>query len=154
MTVFTQGIIRTMLAGVLFAVVATSAAASPETGFGTLDGGIKARTLQEGAGPAAEDGMVATIHFTGWLDDSGARGRELVNSRRDGEAVSFVIGTDRVMPAWNVGVRGMRAGQKRLLLVPPAMAWGERGVEGLVPPNAPVMFQIELVRLEPGAEAR
>jgi FKBP-type peptidyl-prolyl cis-trans isomerase FkpA len=92
--------------------------------------------------------MVATIHFIGWLDEQGARGREIYNSRAEGRPVSYVIGTDGVMPAWNAGVIGMRSGGARMLLVPPAMAWGARSVDGVIPPNAAVMFRIELVRLE------
>lgn len=144
---------RTTAVFLLTFALACLGGASPATAqdpaFQTLAGGIKARTLQPGSGPVAEAGMVATIHLKGWLDDAGARGREIYDSRREGETVSFVIGTDRVMPAWNAGVTGMQAGETRMLLVPPAMAWGERGVEGVVPPNAPVMLQLELVRLEP-----
>lgn len=138
-----------LLVSALACLGGASAATAQDTAFQTLAGGVKARTLQPGSGPAAEKGMVATIHFRGWLDDAGARGREIYDSRREGETVSFVIGTDKVMPAWNAGVTGMQAGEKRLLLVPPAMAWGERGVQDVVPPNAPVMLQLELVRLEP-----
>ena len=62
--------------------------------------------------------------------------------------MSFVIGTGRVMPAWNAGVEGMRPGGRRMLLVPSAMGYGERGVQGLVPADAPLMFQVELVSLK------
>ncbi|MEJ8568063.1 FKBP-type peptidyl-prolyl cis-trans isomerase [Elongatibacter sediminis] len=114
-------------------------------------GGMRIKDLQSGSGEVAAEGMIATIHFTGWLDDRGARGREVYNSRRQrGEPVSFVIGTDGVMPAWNEGVLGMRPGGRRLLLVPPGMAWGERAIEGVVPANAAMQFTIELIRLEPG----
>lgn len=137
-----------LLAVILFAAFGANAAGTQGQGFETLAGGIKARTLKAGNGPVAEPGMVATIHLIGWLDEAGVRGKELYNSRRDGDTVAFVIGTDRVMPAWNAGVTGMQAGETRMLLVPPAMAWGERGVQGRVPANAAVMLQIELVRLE------
>lgn len=119
-----------------------------DTAFRTLEGGVKARTLQSGDGPAATSGMVATVHVIGWVNEAGARGRQLYNTRRDGRAVSFVIGTDKVMPAWNAGVTGMQPGERRMLLVPAAMGYGARGVEGLVGPDTPLMLQLELVRLD------
>jgi len=106
------------------------------------------KDLQAGQGMQAQEGMVATIHFIGWLDERGARGREIFNSRAEGRPISFVIGTDMVMPAWNVGVLGMRPGGARLLLVPPAMAYGDRAIEDVVPANAPLMLRLELLQLE------
>jgi FKBP-type peptidyl-prolyl cis-trans isomerase FkpA len=111
-------------------------------------GGLRIKDLQTGQGPQAEAGMVATIHFIGWLDNGGARGREIYNSRAAGQPVSYLLGTDGVMQAWNAGVMGMRPGGARMLLVPPSMAYGNRSVEGVIPPNAPMMFRIELIRLE------
>lgn len=128
--------------------VAVAFAAAPDDAFQSLAGGIKARSLAQGEGPVAEPGMIATIQFVGWLDEGGARGREFFNSHREGTPISFLIGTDKVMPAWNEGVVGMRAGGKRMLLVPPEMGYGNKSVEGVVPANASLMMQIELVKLE------
>ena len=125
-----------------------SVAANPV--FETLEGGMKARTLAEGTGPAAQVGQVATIQFVAWLDESGVRGRELYSTYREARPVSFVVGTDKVMPAWNAAVQGMKPGGKRMLLVPAAMGYGADGVEGLVPADAPLVFQIELVKVEDG----
>lgn len=111
-------------------------------------GGMRLKDLQVGQGVMAERGMVATIHFIGWLDENGARGREIYNSRSEGRPVSFVIGTDGVMPGWNEGLLGMQPGGARMLLLPPAMAYGERAVAGVIPANAPMMFRIELVSLD------
>jgi FKBP-type peptidyl-prolyl cis-trans isomerase len=110
-------------------------------------GGLRFKDLQSGQGVVAEPGMVATIHFIGWIDEQGVRGREIFNSRRDGQPVSFVIGTDGVMQAWNEGVTGMQPGGARMLLVPPAMAYGNRSVDGIIPANSSMMFRIELVSL-------
>ena len=110
-------------------------------------GGMKIKDLKPGDGAVATEGMVATIHFTGWLDKGGARGREIYNSRGRGEPVSFVIGTDGVMPAWNAGVLGMQPGGRRMLLVPPTMAYGNREIDEIIPANAAMQFIIELVRL-------
>jgi len=137
---------------ICFFTVASSLASDPA--FRNGPGGLRIKDMQIGQGTAAVPGQVATIHFVGWLDNEGARGKEFFNSRRQrGEPVSFVIGTDGVMPAWNEGVLGMRPGGKRMLLVPPGMAYGQRQIDGQIPKNASLIFQIEMVRLEdaPGA---
>ena len=110
-------------------------------------GGLRFKDLQSGQGVVAQPGMVATIHFIGWLDEQGVRGREIYNSRREGQPVSFVIGTDGVLQAWNEGVIGMKPGGARMLLVPPAMAYGNRAIEDVIPANSSMMFRIELVSL-------
>lgn len=113
----------------------------------TTPAGTRYRDLQTGAGNTAAPGDIATMHFTGWLDAGGRKGREIYNSRREGTPLSFVIGTQRVMPGWNDGIIGMRPGGRRLLLLPPAMAYGSRGVQDLVPPDASLIFVIELLEL-------
>ena len=117
-------------------------------GFRSAMGGMKVKDMKTGTGLVASEGMTATIHFTGWLDNQGVRGKELYNSRSRGEPVSFVIGTDKVMPAWNEGVLGMQAGGQRMLLVPPGMAYGKRAIDDVIPANASMQFIIVLVRLE------
>lgn len=137
---------RAALAALVLALA--PAAMAQDASFETLGGGVKARTLAQGHGVQASEGMIATVHVIGWLDEGGARGKELYNSRREGQPISFVIGTNGVMPAWNEGVKGMRPGARRMLLIPSAMGYGKKGVEGQVPSNAPLMFQIELVSLD------
>jgi peptidylprolyl isomerase len=110
--------------------------------------GARYRDLQTGTGPVAETGDVATMHFTGWLDDNGSKGRQFFDSRREGRPVTFVIGTERVMPGWNEGVVGMQAGGRRLLKLPPALGYGNRAVEDVIPANAGLIFVIELIGLE------
>lgn len=117
-------------------------------GFLTTPMGALYRDLKAGSGEVAATGDVATIHFIGWLEQAGEQGREFFNTRSQGEAVSFVVGTDRVLAGWNEGVVGMRAGGKRLLKLPPSLAYGSRGVDDMVPPDTPLMFIVELVALE------
>ncbi len=138
-----------LLAVVLLVLMSASA---PAEEFRTAAGGMKIKDLQKGSGPVAQAGQVATIEFIGWLDEAGARGREIFNSRNRTEPVRFVIGTDGVMPAWNEGVLGMQAGGRRMLLVPPGMAYGKRAIGEDIPANAALVFQIELVRLEDAAD--
>ena len=110
--------------------------------------GLRFKELSAGQGEVADIGDVATIHFSGWVSDEGVRGREVFNSRKQGQPVAFVIGTAGVMDGWNKGVIGMQVGGKRLLLVPPAMAWGAREIEGVVAENTAMMFRIELIGLD------
>ena len=137
---------------VLLGLATGEAQAEPSQGFQDAAGGIRYREIEAGAGPVAGPGMVATIHLRTWLDDNGERSTEVINTRSLGRQVSFVIGTDKVMPAWNAGVNGMREGGKRLLLVPPGMAYGDKGVEGLVPAGSPLILEIELVGLSESAQ--
>ena len=124
------------------------AAMGADEAFRAGPGGLRLQDLALGVGVEAQAGMVATIHFIGWLDEQGARGREIYNSRAEGRPVSFVIGTDGVMQGWNEGVIGMQPGGARMLLVPPGLAYGDRAIDGVIPANASLMFRIELIRLE------
>ncbi len=139
---------KPVVTGVLALLLAVPAAWAGDEAFRAGPGGMRIKDLQTGQGVMAEPGMVATIHFIGWLDDKGVRGREIYNSRSEGRPVSFVIGTDGVMQGWNDGVLGMQPGGARMLLLPPAMAYGDRQVEDIIPANAPMMFRIELLRLD------
>jgi FKBP-type peptidyl-prolyl cis-trans isomerase len=132
----------------LSALLGTPGAAIADESFRAGADGLRLKDLQLGDGPEARAGMVATIHFIGWLDEQGARGREIYNSRAEGHEVSFVIGTDGVMQGWNEGVIGMQPGGARMLLVPPGLAYGNRAIDGVIPANAALMFRIELIRLE------
>jgi FKBP-type peptidyl-prolyl cis-trans isomerase len=130
------------MAGVVFAA----------GGFMTTGKGVQYRDLSPGSGERAEVGDVATLHFTGWLNDKGGKGREIYDTHRRGDPVSFVIGTDRVMPGWNEGVIGMQPGGKRLVKVPAELGYGAMGVQDVVPPNTGLIFEIELLELEKPSE--
>lgn len=106
------------------------------------------KDLKPGSGEVAAFGDTVTIHFTGWFDSNGARGKEIYNTRRESRTVAFVVGTDRVMPGWNEAVIGMHAGGKRLVKVPASLAYGTRGVQGIIPPDTGLIFVIELIQLE------
>jgi len=110
--------------------------------------GTRYQDLKPGMGEAAELGDVVTMHFIGWLDADGGKGKEIYNSRRERQPVSFVVGTDRVMQGWNDGVIGMKPGGKRLLMLPPALGYGFKGVEGVIPPDARLIFVIDVIAIE------
>ena len=110
--------------------------------------GAQYRDLKTGTGEIAGVGDVVTIHFIGWLDSNGAKGKEIYNTRRENKSVSFVVGTEKVMPGWNEGVIGMKQGGKRLIMLPPALGYGAKGVQEIIPPNARLVFVIDLVQLK------
>lgn len=139
---------RTFILVLAFCSFAAASVLAADNAFRSAAGGVMIKDLQMGQGPGAVAGQVATIHFIGWIDEKGARGREIYNSRAQGRPVSFVIGDDGVMQGWNEGVLGMRPGGSRMLLVPPGMAYGARKVEEAIPANASLMFRIELIALE------
>jgi FKBP-type peptidyl-prolyl cis-trans isomerase len=88
------------------------------------------------------------IHVTGWLDENGQKGKEFICSRNLGRPVSFKVGTQKVMQAWNIGVAGMREGGKRTLMVPAELGYGAKGVQNMVPPNADLIIELELLKVE------
>jgi len=110
--------------------------------------GVLYREVSVGQGEPVTKGDVAVLHFVGWLAEDGARGREIFNTRNRGRPVSFVVGVDRVMAGWNAGVVGMRAGGRRLLLVPPGLAYGNRPRPPEIPPGTSLLFLIELVSVD------
>ena len=132
---------------ILVLMLAASFQAVAESGFTETENGARYRDLVTGSGLAAMPGDVATMHFIGRLDQDGSPGTEIYNSRREGRPVSFVIGTDKVMPGWNEGIVGMRPGGRRLLMLPPSLAYGDRAVADVIPANASLIFVIELIEL-------
>lgn len=117
-------------------------------GFLTTTRGTQFRDLKTGVGESVQIGDVVTMHFVGWLDERGTKGKEIYNSRKEGRPVSFVVGTDRVMQGWSDGVIGMKPGGKRMLKITPTLGYGARGVEGVIPPDSVLMFLIDLIAVE------
>jgi FKBP-type peptidyl-prolyl cis-trans isomerase FkpA len=106
-------------------------------------GGVYWRDLAIGQGTTARDGSKLTIHYTGWLAD----GTRFESSRDGDEPVTFTLGERRAIRGWEEGIRGMRVGGTRQLVIPPRLAYGGRGVPGRVPPNASLVFEVDLVAM-------
>lgn len=107
--------------------------------------------ITEGEGEAIEPGKTAVVHYTGWLYDESApenRGTKFDSSRDRGEAFSFPLGAGRVITGWDEGVKGMKIGERRILTLPPEMGYGARGAGGVIPPNATLVFDVELLGIE------
>lgn len=106
---------------------------------------IEDTKIGEGASPAA--GQICVMHYTGWLYENGARGRKFDSSVDRGEPFEFPIGTGRVIKGWDLGVAGMKVGGKRTLIIAPELGYGARGAGGVIPPNATLIFDVELLGL-------
>ena len=100
-------------------------------------------TVGTGATPAR--GQTCVMHYTGWLYENGVKGKKFDSSVDRGEPFEFPIGTGRVIRGWDEGVATMKVGGKRTLIIPPALGYGERGAGGVIPPNATLMFDVELL---------
>lgn len=124
----------------LVAIVVFAPGAAAEPPLGMTAGGMQYRDLREGAGNPVAVGDLVRIHVALFLDEDGQRGPQLCNSRAERDAVPFVVGSPHMTPALNEGVVGMRPGGKRLLLAPPAFAWGRTGVDSVVPADASVIL--------------
>jgi FKBP-type peptidyl-prolyl cis-trans isomerase len=108
--------------------------------------------LVTGIGDEALPGMVVIVHYTGWLFDPAAkdqRGRKFDSSRDRGQPFSFPLGGQRVIRGWEQGIPGMKVGGMRRLVIPPGLAYGPRGAgNGVIPPDATLVFEVELLAVE------
>ena len=107
--------------------------------------GLEYVDLVVGTGAIAGPDSVVVVHITGWLNENGQKGKKFISSHDRGKPVSFKIGTERVMKAWNQGIRGMRVGGKRRIMVPPELGYGSKGVGETIPPDAHLIFEVELL---------
>ena len=114
----------------------------------TTASGLQIIDTQVGAGPSPKSGQTCVMHYTGWLYENGQKGRKFDSSVDRGQPFEFPIGMGRVIKGWDEGVASMRVGGKRTLIIPPALGYGARGAGGVIPPNATLMFDVELLALK------
>ena len=100
-----------------------------------------------GSGEPIKAGQTAVVHYTGWLDNNGQRGTKFDSSRDRGQPFSFPLGAGRVIKGWDEGVAGMRPGGKRTLTIPASLGYGAAGAGGVIPPNATLIFDVELLEI-------
>jgi peptidylprolyl isomerase len=151
------GIILLLLAVVLAACSQTSfeptvtAEASPAGGeeIITTDSGLQYVVLERGDGPVPQAGEIVAVHYRGTLED----GTEFDNSYDRGQPFAFPLGQGRVIAGWDEGIALLTVGSKARLIIPPDLAYGEQGAGGVIPPNATLIFEVELVSVQPGSPA-
>jgi peptidylprolyl isomerase len=111
------------------------------------ESGLQYRDVKEGTGEKPKKGQTCVVHYTGWLWVDDAKGRKFDSSKDRGEPFDFPVGQGRVIKGWDEGVAGMKVGGKRELIIPPDLGYGSRGAGGVIPPNATLFFEVELLEL-------
>jgi FKBP-type peptidyl-prolyl cis-trans isomerase FkpA len=107
----------------------------------TMPDGLKITDDQVGTGTEAQAGKTVSVHYTGWLLD----GTKFDSSKDRNQPFSFPLGRGQVIKGWDEGVAGMKVGGKRTLVIPPDLGYGARGAGGVIPPNATLKFEVELL---------
>jgi peptidylprolyl isomerase len=111
----------------------------------TTSSGLQIIDTKVGTGASPRGGQTAVVHYTGWLYQNGAKGAKFDSSVDRGQPFEFPLGQGRVIQGWDEGVATMKIGGKRTLIVPPQLGYGARGAGGVIPPNATLMFDVELL---------
>ena len=100
-----------------------------------------------GSGDTATKGKQVTVHYTGWLYNNGVQGAKFDSSKDRGDPFQFSLGAGMVIRGWDEGVAGMQVGGQRTLIIPPDLGYGARGAGGVIPPNATLVFEVELLAI-------
>jgi FKBP-type peptidyl-prolyl cis-trans isomerase FkpA len=114
----------------------------------TTPSGLEYEDTTVGAGAEAHPGRPVNVHYTGWLHDPtqpNGRGKEFDSSKDRGDPFRFDLGAGMVIRGWDEGVQGMKVGGTRVLTIPPDLGYGARGAGGVIPPNATLVFEVELL---------
>jgi peptidylprolyl isomerase len=124
---------------------AVAAGARAEAPLKTTLSGVQYRDVKVGTGASPKVGQTAVMHYTGWLYNLGEKGKKFDSSHDRGAPFEFPLGVGRVIKGWDEGVDGMKVGGKRTLIIPPELGYGARGAGGVIPPNAWLIFDVELL---------
>lgn len=111
----------------------------------TTPSGLQIDDQQVGDGAEAKPGQEVLVHYTGWLYEAGVQGAKFDSSRDRNDPFQFSLGAGMVIRGWDEGVAGMKVGGRRVLVIPPQLGYGARGAGGVIPPNATLMFDVELL---------
>jgi FKBP-type peptidyl-prolyl cis-trans isomerase FkpA len=114
----------------------------------TTASGLQYEDTQPGSGATAAAGKTCVMHYTGWLWENGAKGSKFDSSLDRGKPFSFALGRGQVIKGWDEGVAGMQIGGKRTLLIPADLGYGARGAGGVIPPNATLLFEVQLLEVK------
>jgi peptidylprolyl isomerase len=129
-----------------------SAAAMPTTAMAQTPGkamttasGLQIIDTKVGTGATPKPGQICVVHYTGWLYQDGQKGKKFDSSLDRNDPLEFPVGQRRVIAGWDEGVASMKVGGKRTLIIPPELGYGARGASGVIPPNATLIFDVELL---------
>ena len=107
--------------------------------------GLQYEDVKVGTGAEPKAGQTCSVHYTGWLYDNGVKGKKFDSSVDRGQPFQFPVGQGRVIRGWDEGVLSMKIGGKRNLIIPPGLGYGSQGAGGVIPPNATLFFEVELL---------
>ena len=113
----------------------------------TTASGLQYEDTTVGEGAEATKGNNVSVHYTGWLFNDGVQGSKFDSSKDRGQPFEFPLGAGHVIKGWDEGVQGMKIGGKRTLIIPAALGYGARGAGGVIPPNATLKFDVELLKV-------
>ena len=113
-----------------------------------MSNGLQITDTKAGTGAEARKGQTVTVHYTGWLYNNGQQGAKFDSSRDRKDPFKFALGSGMVIKGWDEGVAGMKVGGQRTLIIPPEMGYGVRGAGGVIPPNATLKFDVELLGVD------
>jgi peptidylprolyl isomerase len=133
------------LTGALAAGAPTTAMAQTAGKTMTTPSGLKITDSKVGTGATPQPGQICVVHYTGWLYKDGVKGAKFDSSVDRGQPFEFPVGKHQVIAGWDEGVATMKVGGKRTLVIPPELGYGARGAGGVIPPNATLMFDVELL---------
>ena len=158
MTKTTTRLLSTAFAAALFAAPAFAddpkptpapeAAKKSESKMTKTPSGLQYEDTKVGTGASPQKGQTCVMNYTGWLWENGVKGKKFDSSLDRGTPFSFPIGQGRVIKGWDEGVATMKVGGQRVLLIPPDLGYGSRGAGGVIPPNATLIFEVELLEVK------
>ncbi|HEY2138154.1 MAG TPA: FKBP-type peptidyl-prolyl cis-trans isomerase [Xanthobacteraceae bacterium] len=135
-------------AGAFMAVTSSAAMAQAPGKFMTTTSGLQISDTKAGTGATPKPGQTCVVHYTGWLYQDGVKGKKFDSSVDRNEPFEFPVGQHRVIAGWDEGVASMKVGGKRTLIIPPDLGYGARGAGGVIPPNATLIFDVELIAVK------
>jgi peptidylprolyl isomerase len=145
---------HTMLSTLAIAltVLTASAVSMPNTAMAQTAGkamttasGLQIIDSKVGTGATPKPGQICVVHYTGWLYQDGQKGKKFDSSVDRNDPLEFPVGQRKVIAGWDEGVASMKVGGKRTLIIPPELGYGARGAGGVIPPNATLIFDVELL---------
>jgi FKBP-type peptidyl-prolyl cis-trans isomerase FkpA len=143
------------LAAIALTVLTLSAVSAPITAMAQTPGkpmttasGLQIIDTKVGTGPTPKPGQICVVHYTGWLYQDGQKGKKFDSSVDRNDPLEFPVGQRKVIAGWDEGVASMKVGGKRTLIIPPELGYGARGAGGVIPPNATLIFDVELLGLK------